>query len=160
MTQRIVVMRGVPGSGKSHEVRRLSVENELRQVDVLVFSADFFFERSGVYRFDPKLLGRAHSECLRGFTTALTSPPEHRDELLIVDNTNTTLREMNTYVKLAQAYGVSFEIRTILTDPALAAVRNSHGVPVEKVWQMHRRMMDCEIPADWPHVVVPGTVLP
>lgn len=73
------------------------------------------------------------------------------DEVLVVDNTNTTTMEMNPYVKLAQAFGVSFEIVTIGCHPALAAARNVHGVPQEKVWEMYRRLNSAQIPKDWPH---------
>ncbi len=154
--KKVIIMQGIPGSGKSTEVKRLMVEYGLLGIDVLTFSADYHFERSGTYVFNAKELGAAHGQCLRGFTAALVSPRTPDNEVAIVDNTNTTVAEMNTYVKLCQAHDIPFEIRTVVCDPALAGARNAHGVPPEKVWAMHRRMTEAQIPKDWPHVIVSG----
>jgi len=154
---KIVIMRGIPGSGKSTEVERLSIESHLNGMDMYVFSADYYFSRSGAYVFDGTKLGLAHGQCLRGFATALTHVHD-ADTLIVVDNTNLTVADMNVYVMLAQAYGVPFEIRTLLCDPALAAARNRHGVPTHKVWDMHRRLVAAQIPKGWPQLVISAPV--
>lgn len=166
MNKKVKILRGVPGCGKSTHVRCLKAEwiecpppgTETR--DFAVVSADvFFIGRDGVYRFNPKLLGQAHAQCLKDFTAFVTAKEDSGigDLLLVVDNTNTTVREMSTYVDLCKAHGIPFEIVTIDTPPEIAAHRNTHGVPVDKVFEMHRRLRAAQIPSDWPQIVVPGS---
>ncbi len=157
MLRQVKILRGVPGCGKSTYIETLRTTHP----DMLVwsFSADrYFIDKSGAYIFDAKKLGTAHGGCLRMFLDVLTSP-KSVNELLVVDNTNTTVREMSTYVDLCKAHEIPFEIITIDTPPEIAAYRNVHGVPVEKVYQMHKRLINAQIPADWPHVVVPGVIV-
>ncbi len=165
--RKVKILRGVPGCGKSTYVKELKIEwiecppPDVETRDFAVVSADnFFVGPDGVYRFDPKMLGRAHAQCLQNFTWFITAKEGMGidDLLLVVDNTNTSVREMSTYVDLCKAYGIPFEIVTIDTPPDIAAHRNTHGVPVEKVHQMYRRMIDAQIPKDWPHIVIPGVL--
>ncbi len=127
-----------------------------------VFSADNYFKDvEGIYRFDAKKLGKAHADCLKKFTDNLIKPHLTREvyqDYLIVDNTNTTVKEMNPYAALAFAYNVPFEVVTIDTPPEIAAHRNTHGVPVDKVFQMSRRLSEARIPKDWPHRFVLGSI--
>lgn len=162
--KRTKILRGVPGCGKSTYVRSLIAAHITSNPisTYRVFSADtFFVGMDNIYRFDARRLGSAHGECLRGFTKEVTAPcaPNEEDVLIMVDNTNTTVRELSTYVDLCKAYFVPFEIVTIDTPVEIAAHRNVHGVPVEKVYQMHRRLVDAQIPKDWPHVVVVNGVI-
>ena len=129
---RVILMAGVPGSGKSHYVN-----NKLGLSRESVVSADNFFVGSdGVYRFDPSQLGAAHGDCLRGFVSSL-----HQGlRTVVVDNTNTTAIEMSPYVALAAAYGYEVEIVRVGCDPAVAAARNTHGVPERAVRAMAERL--------------------
>ena len=128
---RVILMAGVPGSGKTHYVNASGLTRES------VVSADnFFVGADGVYRFDPTKLGAAHGDCLRGFVSALMKGLG----TVVVDNTNTTVVEMTPYVALAAAYGYETEIVRVHCDPAVAAARNSHGVPERAVRAMAERL--------------------
>lgn len=124
---KVVIMQGVPGSGKS-----TYIAEHLK--GAVVVSADHYFDRLG--RFDPSLLSAAHGECLTNFNAAVLA----KAALIVVDNTNTTPVEVAPYWALAQAYGYEVEIVRIVCDPNVAAARNTHGVPVVGVLAMHERL--------------------
>ena len=136
-TYRCVIMRGVSGSGKSTYIAKHCKGASVCSAD------DFFLEVVGegkTYSFDPKRLGEAHSWCMRKFLRAVTHPdPIARSEFVVVDNTNTMLWEFMGYVQVASAMGYEVEVVEMKTDPAVAAARNTHGVPASKVADMARR---------------------
>ena len=84
------ILSGIPGSGKSTYCKNL---------DGIVCSADDWFMRSGVYKFDFRELGKAHGECLKKFMEAIM---EGKD--VVVDSTNTGVEEIIPYYAIAAAY--------------------------------------------------------
>lgn len=134
MTKRVVVMQGVPGSGKSTYVRSAFP-------GARVCSADHFFVGDdGVYRFDRTKLPQAHAECLRNFVEAL----QRGEPLVVVDNTTTTLVEAAPYMALAPAYGYSAEIHRLDVDLVTAAARNVHDVPADTIRALGARLANFE----------------
>jgi hypothetical protein len=159
----VVIMRGLPGSGKSTINRRLHDAWCIAYgTGVAVCSADAFFEGGAglsrrriatlarargapesTYRlvFDPKKLGLAHAQCRNHFEAGLR---EGRG-LLIVDNTNTTLDEYAYYRRTATRAGWSVVVVEVLgrsweggsVDHLHA--RNTHGVPLDTVKAMYAR---------------------
>lgn len=130
----VTIMRGLPGSGKSHIARLIANEHE----PATICSADHFFEKSGIYKFDPKMIGKAHAECKDDFEAAL----QRKDEAVIVDNTNTQKWEYEWYVQRAEKHGYIVSIirvDTSLSDEELAK-RNTHAVPAETIRRMRERM--------------------
>lgn len=151
MTGKVLILRGIPGSGKSTYVQQLIQRREAAWV--MNVSADHFFMRDGQYQWDRSKLGEAHGSCLRAFAENVRRRLLE-DDLLVVDNTNTTVEEMLPYVRLAQAYKVPFEVVTIECNTAVAAARNIHGVPVDQVHRMHERLKAAKLPRDWPQRTV------
>jgi len=144
---RVIVMRGVPGSGKSHWAQSLTGSK-------VVVSADHHFINSdGEYEFDPAKLADAHNACLRRFLEELQN---QNTELLIVDNTNSTIAEMAPYMALAAAFGAPAEIVEVKCDPTTAVARNVHGVTTATVKRIHDVM--CKntplMPPWWQHTVI------
>lgn len=68
-------------------------------------------------------------------------------QLVFIDNTNTTFKEIKPYVELALAYDYDISIIDLfdvgLTDAELAA-RNAHGVPEAFIKKMRDRYQDEE----------------
>jgi len=153
--QKVYILRGVSGSGKSTFARTLS-DNRV------ILSSDDFWTLGGTdYKetFDFKKLGEAHAWNLRryiDFLTGVMFVPGDFD--IIVDNTNTTIAEIAPYYAVAQAFGVPTEIISLDTDPKVAFERNVHGVPEAA----HRRQTDnfrrntSQIPSYWNHRIVHG----
>ena len=132
--RRIVLLCGVPGSGKSHYMMQ-TFQHIAGAVSVS--ADDFFVGVDGVYRFNPAQLKAAHGTCLLDFIEAL----EAGRPVVVVNNTNTTAIEMAPYVALAWPYDYDVEIvRILCSDLELAARRNRHGVPLAAIEAMDRRI--------------------
>ena len=128
----VTVLRGISGAGKS-------TYTKANHPNATVCSADkYFIGQDGVYRFDGSKLGRAHDWCKAQFLNAL----QVSDDDIVVDNTNTTMRELKYYVDTATEYGYELNVVRLVVDPKIAAARNLHGVPAVKVQQMQDRFQD------------------
>jgi NEDD4-binding protein 2 len=154
----VILMQGLPGSGKSTTVEGLRQALEQSDYKVVVVSADdYFVDASGVYNFDPSKIVDAHAQCQLKFQVALDSDEV---ECIIVDNTNTQCWEAKPYVEMASRVDcavIVVEVHTDLDDEALAA-RNTHGVPVGAIAAMRARMEPlCR--DDAPSIVMGGTVV-
>lgn len=126
----VIIMRGVPGSGKSSYISR-------KCPDAFVCSADNFFmnpNESGelVYQFDAKQLNDAHSACFLAFRDACARGMRK----VVVDNTNTRLFEMSPYVMLARSYGYKIKVVHCTGRLEACAQRNVHGVGFTSIKRM------------------------
>jgi len=136
--KKIVVMQGIPGSGKS-----TWAQAEAQRTGGLVVSADHWFERSGSYVFDVRELGKAHAACFRAYLERLLEWRERANGTLLVDNTNTTPAEIAPYFLAASALAPEAEIYLlrVTCPPEVAAARCVHGVPERVVHAMYDRML-------------------
>lgn len=149
-TRNVIILQGIPGSGKSHLAREIAARNPGRTV---VVSADDFFELGGgTYAFDVTKLGQAHGQCFRRFLAAINE----RVSTIIVDNTNTSVAEIAPYVLGGEAHGYGVEIIRVLCDPEVAAARNTHGVPPAAVVAMAGRIASCQLPPWWTVTEIPA----
>jgi len=139
--KKLVIMRGVPGSGKSTTVEEiLDSHDGLDHYFIDVWSADDYFVRpDGVYDFSFKTLKNAHAWCREGVKASM-SVGTH---LVIVDNTNTRKWEYQVYLDMAEKYG--YEVEEVIVGEfseealKLYAERNVHGVPLESIKKMMER---------------------
>lgn len=155
----LILMRGIPGSGKSTIARSLAgVVNEEIIKDGrhryqygttgsmgAVLSTDFYFMDSGEYRFDPSKLGDYHGQNQACCEDLMVDG----EPVIVIDNTNTQIWEMEPYVNLATEYGYKVVVVEIPHPPIdVAMARNSHGVPREALERMVKRWQS-EIPSEW-----------
>jgi predicted kinase len=128
MNNKLIIMRGLPGSGKTRKAKEIAAIT-----GALICSADdFFVGPDGVYRYDRTKQGLAHVVCQRTceyWMQKCFSP-------VIVDNTNTKKSAFQPYVSLAERYGYEVEFVEIKCETRIAAARNQHGVPVDVVEKM------------------------
>ena len=130
----IYLMMGIPGGGKSTWIR-----NNVPS-DAVICSADHFFEdNNGNYNWKPDLLPAAHSACFRKYVRALNNSSITN---IVVDNTNTKRQFLKDYVVEANKLGFAVTVVVVNADPAVAAGRNVHGVPLETVQRMHQEMQN------------------
>ena len=115
----LILIRGLPGSGKSTRARGLAFFGFEH------FEADMFFERDGVYRYDSSRIRDAHAWCQKMARQALAS-----GKRAVVSNTFTRLQEMEPYRNMAERVRV-VEVR--------GNWGNLHGVPPATVQKMAER---------------------
>ena len=164
----VVVMRGLPGAGKSTLARRLLAAARDAGRAAALCSADAYFEsgagatgaarralkglsKDDVYRatFDPDRLADAHASCRATFDDALEQLVEPRASsdnggdgggVIIVDNTHSTKREYAYYIRAARARAAAVVVVEVLSPYAPEAPpRSTHGVPVVAIARMAAR---------------------
>jgi hypothetical protein len=134
----LILMRGLPGSGKSTLAQQKKEAFKAYNPGEIatILSTDDFFARSG---FDGKKLGLAHRWNQKRCETAM----QHHNALIIIDNTNTTLKEMRSYAMLAAKNGYQLELLAPNNDwswnPQVLATKTIHGVPLETIEKMAAR---------------------
>jgi predicted kinase len=143
----VIIMRGVPGAGKSWWVTRESGKHPVWSLA----SADIFMIEGGVYNFRPDKLGEAHRRCLKMALDVMIAGTG----VLFVDNTNCRAWEIAPYYQAALALGHTPKIIRFHCDPVVAWRRNTHGVPLKQVLAMHEAIMADVLPG-WNEEVVLG----
>ncbi|ETN60319.1 hypothetical protein AND_008048 [Anopheles darlingi] len=132
----MVLMRGAPGSGKSHLSRLLIDRTSAGDYRNHIISADDYFLVNGVYKFQPDALDNAHQFTQR----SVLAKAREGWSPIVVDNTNIRLWEMFPYVQIAADHGYYLDILEPTThwrnNSRSLAIRNTHGVPEPKIKQM------------------------
>ena len=158
--RKCIIMSGPSGSGKSTWINKQPwAPNAFVKPPwtspAFVCSADYFFGMGADYKFDATKLSEAHGWCLRGFIDACQGfagdcfAGDRDNDIIVVDNTNTTIEEIAPYYSIAKAYGYEVELITIDVPPHIAAGRNLHGVPLPSVRAMFDRINARKIPRFW-----------
>lgn len=139
----LVMVRGLPGSGKTTLMRMLHIDCDSREGmsrESRAVSADDYFTRNDNYFFNPSKLGDAHEYCRKTVEQLLSD--YDIDRRIMVHNTFSQRWEMEPYIKLAELYNAKLIVIDLfdggLTDEALVA-RNVHGVPLQTMGQMRSR---------------------
>lgn len=115
----LILIRGLPGSGKSTIARTLVSEGFHH------FEADMYFEVNGHYQYDASRIRDAHSWCQQMTRQALAA-----GERVVVSNTFTQLREMAPYLSMTKNAQVI---------EATGKWQNVHGVPPVMLERMATR---------------------
>lgn len=132
----LILVRGLPGSGKTTLAIALADQfandGYLNRWPVVCAADDYFYDETEEYRFDPRFLKAAHSECQRVADRGM-----QRGMMVIVHNTFTQRWEMKPYLDLAEQYG--YQVQEIVCKGDFGSV---HDVPAEKIEQMRARWED------------------
>jgi predicted kinase len=125
MSKQLILLRGLPGAGKSTLAKVFGVNH---------IEADMFFidKATGEYKFDASQLKTAHEWCLSQTHLSM----HYGVEIVVVSNTFTQEWEMKRYYELAERNG--YMVHSVIVENRHGGV-NQHGVPVEKIEQMKNR---------------------
>ena len=154
MRTKVIILRGLPGSGKTHFRKRMVAAYEEQGCETVVCSADDYFTEQDSdtgeesYHFDPAGLPDAHRAYKEQFFFG-SRRAKDIPALVVVDNTNTQAWEMAFYVELALLDGFDTQIIHRDTPLSVCLARQTHNVPESVVTAMVRRWED-ELPASWP----------
>jgi len=121
----VVVLRGIPGSGKS------TYAAELQGAHV-ISTDDFFTDARGRYRFVSRYLKTVHQEILAqvDLSMGLGRP------LIVIDKCNLARSAAEGYAARARGYCYSVQVVTFDCDPETCFSRGVHGVPRQTVYEM------------------------
>ncbi|KAI5707200.1 hypothetical protein M8J75_015568 [Diaphorina citri] len=133
----MVLMRGLPGCGKSTKVKELIAATEkLNGARPVAFSADHYFETPSGYQYNVKKLGEAHNWAYKATEAALLA----FQSPVFIDNTNTEEFEILNYYNLAYHNWYKFYVLEPETEWAFdvdqLARKTLHNVPREKLARM------------------------
>lgn len=124
MNKELILLRGIPGSGKSTVASLIT--------DMVLSADDFFTDENGVYNFDASKLQAAHNWCKTRTETQMKASMKK----IVVANTFTQKWEMDDYFNLAAKYG--YRVHSLIAENRHGSV-NVHNVPDTALDKMRKR---------------------
>ncbi len=155
--KRAIMMRGIPGSGKSStanwvarqtaganaiewledSVRYFGLTQDKATAIVAIHSTDqYYIGEDGSYNWNASKVSLNHNRNYKAFKDSI----EQGIPLVIVDNTNTTKSEYEKYLKFAQTFDYWVSMM-VMAHPTVgeAVERNVHNVPADVIKKMLQR---------------------
>ncbi|MDF2152229.1 ATP-binding protein [Vibrio sp. CAU 1672] len=121
---KLVLIRGLPGSGKTTKAKQLS-----RALQARHFEADMYFENDqGEYVFDPAKLTEAHEWCFQQTKYWL-----EQGVPVVVSNTFVQRWEMDRYLDYCREHHIAVEVLVCRGE-----YESLHGVPPATINKMRR----------------------
>ena len=143
----VIILRGVPGSGKSYFIKETIKELNLEEDQYKICSADnHFINENGEYKFVRNKIKEAHEQCYKDFMECLDKSTEEKKIVVFVDNTNTKFWEFSKYLQLGSKENKTLVVSIRLpkksdlhtkVEEGTFLDRNTHGVPSSAVKRMY-----------------------
>lgn len=125
MNKTLILLRGVPGSGKSTTAKELFPSYIHLEADM------YWYDKEGNYNFNITKLGNAHAWCELQTEYNMTQGFN-----VVISNTLTTEKELKPYYELAKKY--EYKVVSLIVENRHQGT-NVHNVPDETLDKMERR---------------------
>ena len=123
MNKSLIIVRGLPGSGKTTFAELLGD---------YICTADDYHMKNGKYDWKPENIGIAHLKCQQKVEIGM----KNKLSRIVVANTSTTEKEMSPYYTLAHMYG--YKVFSVIVENRHNGV-NTHNVPEGTLAAMKNR---------------------
>jgi predicted kinase len=123
MEKDLILLRGLPGCGKSTLAKLLNG---------YTCTADDYHMKDGVYMWKAENTSKAHDECQRKCEKYM----ELDMSPVIIANTSTTEKELESYYKMAKKY--KYKVFSLVVENRHNG-KNEHNVPEETIKKMTER---------------------
>lgn len=132
---KVIILRGLPGSGKTEFKRSLR--------DHILISMDLYWVRDGQpYTFKKEEIPQAVKWMHDKFLAALEQEKDSPKALIVVDNTHTRIWEMEFFITHARRAKWMVQIVRIEENVMECMARCQHPVPPGKLMEMRDRFED------------------
>ncbi len=129
MKKLMMMIIGVPGSGKSTMANKIKSEDP-EFANANIWEADMFFiDKNGNYKWNQNYLRMAHAWCQSQVRSDM-----NQGKNVIVSNTCLTPSERKPYFELAKEFGYEVEVKV-----CNGGFKNIHGVPDETIERMKKK---------------------
>jgi len=132
MSKALILLRGLPGSGKSSFAEFMWTKH-------VIFEADtYFYDEDGNYNFDSSKLSEAHKWCQSQVEQAMRDNMQNSQYYsdIVVSNTSTTEKELQPYIDLANKY--DYIVISLIVENRHGN-KSVHNVPEETIEKMRKR---------------------
>jgi len=127
----LILLRGIPGSGKTtlgHVILKW-MSNDTTDV---LSADDYFMDENGNYNFDITKIKEAHNDC----QVRCANKMKNEISKIVVANTFTQEWEMEKYYEMAERY--NYRVHSVIVENRHGGV-NEHNVPDETIEKMRNR---------------------
>jgi tRNA uridine 5-carbamoylmethylation protein Kti12 len=128
MLNKLILVRGLPGSGKSTYAKQYFSSHIHLEADM------YFVQPDGSYDWIPERLGKAHNWCQESAKIFLSNGLD-----VVVSNTFTTRKELEPYVNFAILHEIPYGVFRLNTQ-----YESIHAVPQDVIEKMRNRFEDFE----------------
>lgn len=144
-TKYIIVMKGLPGSGKSFLAKKILDEATENGLTCRIHATDDQFMEGGVYKFSTSKFPAAHNANIK----LARASAEEGIEIIVIDNINLTSGEIRPYAEIAKEFDYIVRFMEPKTkwanDIEELKKKNVHGVPQESYDRMLKRYQRTDV---------------
>lgn len=145
-----LIVRGIPGAGKSHLLRELGSRRNLHAI-----AFDDFRETKRGYKYDPADQERVNNKAMLKFRSKmLESVMYSKDDSVAIEGVFASADKIARFAEAASKAGYRPVVVTLRCDPQEAHTRGIHGVAEDVTRHMHESLAKTSVPSDLEHVEV------